>query len=300
MAMVQIRNTNKINWDLWESFLAISEAKSIRKAAEAQGVNHATLSRQLKKLEEHIGHPLFSRSNQGLTLTDLGQTLVVYATAMSEQAQQLQFCLDHQGDDISGQLTISLGDSLMPSITTAAKQLSSEYPRLNIALCVSNDLISLDKGEADIALRITNKPPEHLVAIPLQSVAVAAFVTSTLLQEQGLSLNAPLDKIASSLNWISWQRTSDSINISGNIQQRIGAAKIKYTVASSAMMLEAVQASLGAAFMLCNFISEEQQLIEIEGSRTELPLKVWLLYHPHTRNSPKVRAAVDTIKQHFH
>ncbi|NRB36896.1 MAG: LysR family transcriptional regulator [Pseudomonadales bacterium] len=296
--MVQIRNTAAISWDLLESFLAIAEAKSIRQAAISQGVNHATLSRHLKKLEQHIGQPVFNRSNKGLALTTFGDTVYAYANGMAEQAQQLQFFLDHQGDKINGPLTISLGDSLMSSIAPAAKQLTQENPGLNVVFKVSNDLISLDKGEADIALRITESPPEHLIAIKLQDLAVAAYVQPQLLHEQGINPESLFSDVVGQLNWINWQRTIGDQDISDSIQQLVGAANIKYSVGSSAAMLDAVNAGLGAAFMLTHYIPADSGLIEIAQSRTPLPLKLWLLYHPHLRHSPKIRAAVQMISQH--
>ncbi|WP_407921875.1 LysR family transcriptional regulator [Brucella pecoris] len=45
----------------------------MRRAADALGVLHATLSHRLRDLEEEVGVALFFRSNKGVKLTKAGQ-----------------------------------------------------------------------------------------------------------------------------------------------------------------------------------------------------------------------------------
>ena len=59
-----------------EYVIAISEEKSISKAAEKLYITQPALSQRLKKLEEELGTPLFYRDSGGLALTDAGRIYI--------------------------------------------------------------------------------------------------------------------------------------------------------------------------------------------------------------------------------
>ena len=54
-------------------FLAAEAAGSLTQAADELGVSQPTLSEQVRKLEQQLGVPLFTRAKQGVTLTEAGQ-----------------------------------------------------------------------------------------------------------------------------------------------------------------------------------------------------------------------------------
>lgn len=63
-------------WDWLPAFRAAAEYESLQRAALALSVSPSALSRSIKKLEESLGHHLFTRSPTGLTLTEPGHRLL--------------------------------------------------------------------------------------------------------------------------------------------------------------------------------------------------------------------------------
>ena len=59
-----------------EYMIAISEEKSLSKAAEKLYISQPALSQQLKKLEAELGTPLFTREKNSLLLTDAGRVYI--------------------------------------------------------------------------------------------------------------------------------------------------------------------------------------------------------------------------------
>lgn len=59
-----------------EYMIAISEEKSLSKAADKLFISQPALSQQLKKLESELGTPLFVRKNNSLSLTDAGRIYI--------------------------------------------------------------------------------------------------------------------------------------------------------------------------------------------------------------------------------
>ena len=58
------------------TFLEISRAGSIRKAAEVMGLSQPALSRSLTLLEQELGVRLLERSVHGVAVTEAGRTLL--------------------------------------------------------------------------------------------------------------------------------------------------------------------------------------------------------------------------------
>ncbi|MEA4920087.1 MAG: LysR family transcriptional regulator [Clostridiaceae bacterium] len=68
-----------------ELFINAAYYRNFTKAAEVSHVTQATMSRQIKALEQEIGAPLFLRTQYGVTLTEPGKYLYDRATSYIEQ-----------------------------------------------------------------------------------------------------------------------------------------------------------------------------------------------------------------------
>ncbi|SFO96823.1 LysR family transcriptional regulator [Salibacterium halotolerans] len=64
-----------MNLQMLEYFLTAAKEKSITKAADILFVSQPALSKQVSKLEETLGFPLFIRTSKGISLTHKGQKL---------------------------------------------------------------------------------------------------------------------------------------------------------------------------------------------------------------------------------
>ena len=63
--------------------------------------------------------------------------------------------------------------------------LMARHPQLRLELAASNELANLTRRDADLALRATRKPPEHLVGRHLGVVRVGPEVLTALHLEAG-------------------------------------------------------------------------------------------------------------------
>ncbi len=55
-----------------KTFLHLAESRHFGRSARAMHVSPSTLSRQIQRLEEDLGQPLFVRDNRTVTLTEAG------------------------------------------------------------------------------------------------------------------------------------------------------------------------------------------------------------------------------------
>jgi len=282
--------SQKVSWGLLESFLIAAESASIRQASQIMGVNHSTVSRQLKQLEQQLGRPLFTRYNQGLQLTAFGEGLYQHTKAMDSHFDELQVFVNNHADELAGSVHLSLGDSLLPSLLPAISALRQQHPKLECRLSLSNALAKMEKGEADIALRITQQPPEQLVGHLLTHLQVAPYV-----RRGAFDLND-----TTQLPWVAWQLDNGVASTDQHpASQRQAIQTISCRVDSSSAMLAAVKAGLGAGYMLCCIADREEELQAISPPSNDQALPLWLLYHPQGRQSLKIQAVVAAIKKQF-
>lgn len=105
-------------------FLHLAESRHFGRSARAMHVSPSTLSRQIQRLEEDLGQPLFVRDNRTVTLTEAGEELRIFAQQTLLQYQQLRHTIDQQGPSLSGELhifcSVTAAYSHLPPFSTAS------------------------------------------------------------------------------------------------------------------------------------------------------------------------------------
>jgi DNA-binding transcriptional LysR family regulator len=67
------------SWDSFRYFLAVARTGTLSAAANQLQIEHTTVGRRIRMLEDELKSPLFHRSNQGYELTEAGQRLFLTA-----------------------------------------------------------------------------------------------------------------------------------------------------------------------------------------------------------------------------
>ena len=78
-----------IDLELLRRFLAVAQARSVRKAAGTLGLSQPPLTRSIQQLEERFGTPLLERRSDGVTLTHAGRVLAEQGPALLAHAERL-------------------------------------------------------------------------------------------------------------------------------------------------------------------------------------------------------------------
>ena len=167
-----------MDWDQMRVLLAVHRKGSLRGAADALRVNHATVARALKGAEDTLGTRLFDRSARGLTLTQPGETILPHAEEMERQMLVVQRRLTGLDSDPSGTVRVSLppsfGQSFFVPILVA---FTETYPDIRIEIVATNRISDLSRQEADVSIRAANKIDEDLVGRRLVDYVEAAFAS---------------------------------------------------------------------------------------------------------------------------
>ncbi|MEJ5902449.1 LysR family transcriptional regulator [Ochrobactrum teleogrylli] len=109
-------------------FMAVADHGGMRRAADALGVLHGTLSHRLRDLEEEVGVALFFRSNKGVKLTKAGQDFLRRIRRVFNEMQEAFDQVYAEGDVETGEVSIGLFSSLASGFLP---ELLSEYKHEN-------------------------------------------------------------------------------------------------------------------------------------------------------------------------
>jgi DNA-binding transcriptional LysR family regulator len=139
-------------------FLTVAREGSITGAANFLHITQPTLSRQIKDLEEELGHQLLVRSNHNVTLTDEGMLLRKRAEEIIDMVDKTEAEFNSMEETISGDIYIGGGETkAMKLIGEIVKNLREDYPGIRYHLYSGNsdDVTErLDKGLLDFGILI--------------------------------------------------------------------------------------------------------------------------------------------------
>ncbi len=290
-------------WDQIRYFVAVTRAGSVVGAARDLGVSHATVLRNVSRLENHLGIRLFDRLRSGYRITSEGEEIHADAHAMEEHAETLVRRAMGKNPAPEGLLKLIVPDSSLFDLMPLLRDFRKEHPRIDLS--VEIDPASADQGiaqlKADVAIVVTNTPPDDLIGRQLTRIGFAFYASSEYLG----------DKTRETLNidecdWITWDlpAASDSNLEPGwqlNLLRRLTRRpRIALRTSSHGDTLTAVRSGVGVGLLRNGLQNEplQTQLIELPFPAAVEPVGIWMLTHQVLRRSGKVQAFMDFVINH--
>jgi len=163
-----------VNWDDMRLFLAVARSGSLSGGAKLLDLQHSTVSRRMRKLEEDLGVRLFDKVRNGYELTAAGESLKIAATRMESEVLNVDGTLSDKDLQLGGALRVTAVDSMATSLLMPMfASFSRRYPKVTVHIIVSNSDVSLAQREADVAIRLANTPPDTLIGKRVTTVSSA-------------------------------------------------------------------------------------------------------------------------------
>lgn len=161
----------RLSLDLLKGFEAAARHLSFTRAAQELFLTQSAVSREIKKLEEQLGEPLFTRVNRGLRLTDAGQVLY---RAVGEALTLIDEATDRvagsgRGETLTVTTSVPLASMwLVPRLGGFVRL----HPEVDVRSVAADQQLDLDRERLDIAIRWA--PPGSVIpgAEPLFDVEI--------------------------------------------------------------------------------------------------------------------------------
>jgi LysR family transcriptional regulator, transcriptional activator of nhaA len=93
-------------------FWSVAKEGSLRRASELLHVSQPSISAQLKKLEESLDAPLFTRTSRRLIMTDTGQKVLEYAEEIFSLGRELLTAVRQESGERPLRLHLGVADSV--------------------------------------------------------------------------------------------------------------------------------------------------------------------------------------------
>jgi LysR family glycine cleavage system transcriptional activator len=214
------RRRSRLSLDLLQGFEAAARHLSFTRAAQELSLTQSAISREIKTLEEQLGHPLFIRVNRGLRLTDAGHAL---RHAVSQALALV--------DDATDQLAASRGTETL-TVTTSAPLASmwlvprlwrflNGRPHVDVRCVAADQKLDLQRERLDVAIRWA--PPGSTVPggeslfevelFPVCAPALARDRTRPLAAPEDLANQVLLDLETLNGTWSDWAPWLDTMKM---------------------------------------------------------------------------------------
>ncbi|HWZ60731.1 MAG TPA: LysR family transcriptional regulator [Gemmatimonadaceae bacterium] len=116
-------------------FLAAADAGSVSRGAERMRVAQPSMSTQIRKLEGHLGLPLFDRVAGGVVLTEAGRAFYPRARRILGAVREAEEQLKRDVESGNGMLSVGAIPTIAPFVLPATLQaLRAEFPECTITV----------------------------------------------------------------------------------------------------------------------------------------------------------------------
>lgn len=267
-----------MQWDDARIFLAVAREGSFSSAAKRLGVQHSTVSRRIRELEQKLATPLVERKSSGYVLTPAGEELQISALRIEKELLSFEGSVGGQDEDTAGELRIAAIANMASTVLMPMfARFSAAYPKIELNIQVTNDSVRLSEREADVAIRQTNQPRETLIGTRLTTVASAVY---------GLrSYCAAVNSGQAAEKWVG----VDCCDYHRTWTKRAWPqAKHEFYVDETSLTLAALKEGLGVGFLPCFLGDIDPDLARFHEPEKQHHLGLWLLYHRDLRTTNRV------------
>lgn len=285
----------RMDWDDVRFFLAVARKSSIRGASATLAVNASTVSRRIDAFEKKLGVRLFERLPTGYVLTSAGDEMVGSAERIEDEVAAMNRSVIGRDTQLNGTLRVTMPAGLathllMPDFAAFGQQ----FPGIQLEFAISSEEFNLSKREADVAIRITNNPPEYLVGRHVTKIAKAVYASVEYLEAHDLENSPEL------LNWLGWE---DNEAYPQWIKQSdFPKTPVHHQSNDLLVQLEATRSGMGLAVLPCFMADRIPNLHRLSFYKTGHCGDVWILTHKDLSSTARVRAfmnfMVDAFEKH--
>ncbi len=271
-----------MNWDDVRYFLTLCREGSVSRAGKRLGVNHTTVARRIAAFEEDLGSRLFDRTRDGYVMTQAAENIFDRACEMEDHAHAIDRAMYGRDAELRGALRLTVPyDFANRIIAPEVPRFRREYPAIDLELLTTTDRLDLAARDADIAVRLTAKPPEYLVGREVLPLRHGIYGTQAYIRRMGEQPDIVLFRGDPEMpEWVS---------------RHFPRARVALRTDNLTTMRSAVAAGVGLARMPCFEADLERRLKRLDLELTPSAWGIWILNHVDLRSTARVRVCRDFL-----
>ena len=276
-----------IDWDHWRTVLAVFRTGTYTGAARMLRLDATTVGRRVKSLEARLGHRLFIRDGDRFYPTKECEPLLGHVEAAAEALRDAEQSNPlHDQGAIWRDMRMTAPPFLISNLFAPAVGRLGARRRIRVELVGTASKVGLQRREADIALRIEDRPGEirdHDPRIEAEQIGVLSY-----------AVYRPVSQSAGELPWAGLMERH--VRTSGEeVMMRLAGEEGFRFRAQQFDALREIAAGGAAQAMLPRFIGDGDERL-VAASETVLRQPLWMLYHQQDGDVPHLKFARAWIK----
>jgi len=294
---------DSVNWDYLRVFLLVARAGSVTAAARQSGLSHATVIRKLERLEEMLETRLFDHGYSGYTLTLSGASILEQVERMEAAVIDTLRRVKGEEGRLEGTLRIAQPEGAFIDLSPVLASFRAAHPKIILEISATPRIANLNRHDADIAIRLTNVPPENMIGRQIGAVEFSAYAARSYLAGRGP------DTAPAALDWAMWTGAEISLCPAVRYPDKIlmellDGPNVAMRSDSMGEVVAAVRAGMGVGLIAKATAALQPDLVELpmpellnRGGLDRAGL--WVLTHPDIKGSRRVQAFISHVVEHY-
>jgi DNA-binding transcriptional LysR family regulator len=206
---------------------------------------------------------------------------------MAGSAEAVARTLKGKNTKLEGDLFVTLSQSLLCNLVLPhLTEFQADFPGIRLEFDTSREFRDIMKGEADIAIRMTDnheyRVPENLLGLRLPDVHVHAYA--------GTKIAARIKRGVrpEGIGWMKWDKRINFEKMRTHFDK--DGIPVTLVIDDIKAQVDAAKSGVGLAILPC-FLGDRDKGLTRLYERPSLPaLNAWVLAHPDMRNVERIRA----------
>lgn len=284
------RKFTHMDWDDLRHFMALSQAGTLLGAARFLGVEHATISRRVSALERKLGRKLIDRRGRRIILTADGERVAELAAPIVAHALAIEQFSRNSSTELQGNVRISAPPALSSALLVKPLlDLRKQHPGIEVTLVGEKRFASLNRREADIAVRLSRPEDGDYSIVRIGSIAFDLYAAPSYIASTPCK----------DWTFIGYDEAMSSAPQQIRLVELAAGRRI--AIRSSVLEFQAAAACQGGGVvMLPDFAVHASSGLTRVSDTPALTRDIWLVAHREVREVPAIRATVEAIKNALH
>ncbi|SIO68056.1 LysR family transcriptional regulator [Paraburkholderia phenazinium] len=273
------------DWQDLQYFLVLAHTGTLSGAASELSVEHATVGRRVMSLESALGLKLIYRLPRSIRLTEDGKAIAMLARSMAQGAQAVETYALRASSALSGTVRISVPPTIGSyCIAPHIRVLRESHPALKIVMEGSPDIAPLDRGVADIAVRMVKPEDGSLVTRRIGTVRFGLYANHTYAARP-----------SAQWEFIAYDSSLDHVKHQKWLRKNIDGRPIVFEASDAIGQQMAVRNGVGVAVLPTLIGDNDAELVRLDIGSEPPETGLWLVTYPDLRRTPAIKAVMEFL-----
>lgn len=279
-----------MDWTDLNHFAVLARAGSLSAAARRLGVEHATVARRITGLETSLGVALVDRRGRRWKLTADGERIAAIAERMESDAQAVRRAAGGARAELAGLVRVSAPPALAAAyLAKPLVALQRRHPALSIRLAGESRTASLDRGEAELAVRMSRPERGDLTMVKLGQMAFGLYARADYLAKTP----------EASRCFVGYDSGDGPIPQQAALEAYAKGRPFAFHASSLEIQQALVAAGAGIAALPEFMARIDRKLVPVASRQKLMTREIWLVVHSDLKRAAPIRAVMQCIQDAF-